>query len=83
MRTAPICTIDCSDYIYRATKLEARARESHTYADVAQDEELSCQAVSERKFARRLQADAEALWDHMYDFHPEETKEYFEDLHSY
>lgn len=76
MTTAPICTIDCSDYIYRANNLESRASEAHTFADVSH-------SPDDRQYARGLEAQAESLWDHMYTFHPEETKEYFEDLRSY
>ena len=76
MTTAPICNIDCSDYIYQANQLESRASEAHTFANVSHSPE-------DRQFARDLQAQADALWNHMETYHPKELKEYFEDLRSY
>lgn len=76
MTTAPICTIDCSDYIYRANQLESRASEAHTFADVSHSPE-------ERQYARDLQVQADSLWDHMETYHPAELKDYFEALRSY
>lgn len=76
MTTAPICSIDCSDYIYRANQLESRASEAHTFADVSHSPE-------DRQYARDLQAQADSLWNHMETYHPEELKDYFEDLRSY
>lgn len=76
MTTAPICNIDCSDYIYRANQLESRASEAHTFADVAHSPE-------DRQYARDLQAQADSLWNHMETYHPAELKDYFEALRSY
>lgn len=74
MTTAPICYIDCSDYLWEAKKYDARADESFTYAEVARREGMECQYVSELKFANKLRASADARWDHLHEFHPEDLK---------
>lgn len=74
MTTAPICYIDCSDYLWEAKKYDARADESFTYLEEMIREDLDCQAVRERKFAQSLRDKANERWDHLAKFHPEDLK---------
>lgn len=73
-----ICEVTDCDTINsptRASQLEDRAHYAHEFANIARSDHD--EGDRERAFARKLDSQAEAMWDHLNRFHADELKNYY------
>lgn len=60
----------------RAAQLEDGAHYAHEFANLAHRTDSS-ECDRERDFARKLESQAEAMWDHLNRFHADDLKNYY------